>query len=334
MKILIVPDKFKGTATTQEVGEAIAHVLSRSHVVTTQPMADGGEGTLEVFGGANRTSEVVDPLNRIIEAPWRLEGKSAVIEMAQASGLHLVGGKQGNDPVNASTFGTGQLISKAIERGAEQILIGLGGSATTDGGYGALEALKPLARLRGIELNVACDVATGFIQAAETFAPQKGATPPQVKFLQNRLERLAQIYYEERKVDVTTLPMAGAAGGLAGALASVGGKLINGFEAVAENMGLLELIEETDLVITGEGEVNASSFDGKVVGGILQLAEETNTQAIVIAGQVHENIDLKVPLFTLIESVGKKLAFEDTHQAIKRTTEKAMSDWAETLSVD
>ncbi len=334
MKILIVPDKFKGTATTQEVSEAIAHVLSRSHVVKAQPMADGGEGTLEVFGGANRKSEVLDPLNRPIEAPWRLEGTFAVIEMAQASGLHLVGGKQGNDPINASTYGTGQLISKAIERGAEQILVGLGGSATTDGGFGALEALKPLGRLRGIELNVACDVTTGFIQAAEIFAPQKGATEPQVKFLHNRLERLGQIYYEERKVDVTTLPMAGAAGGLAGALASVGGNLINGFEAVAENMGLLELIEEADLVITGEGEVNESSFNGKVVGGVLQLAEETNTQAIVIAGQVHKNTELKVPVFTLIGSVGKKLAFEDTRQAIKRTTEKAMSDWAETLSGD
>ncbi|HJM28656.1 MAG: glycerate kinase [Acidimicrobiales bacterium] len=328
MKVLIVPDKFKGTATAREVTEAIAEVFSRSFEVETQPMADGGDGTLEVFGGGNRKSIVSGPLNKPVEASWRFEGTSAVIEMAQASGLHLIGGKENNDPVNASTNGTGELIAKAIERGAEEILIGLGGSATTDGGFGALEALKPLSRLHGVELNVACDVTTGFLEAAETFGPQKGATSTQVKFLQKRLERLAQIYYEERKVDVTKLAMAGAAGGLAGGLASVGANLINGFEAVAENVGLLELVEEADLVVTGEGEVNESSFNGKVVGGVLQLARETNTEAIVIAGQVSGNVDRSIPIFTLIECAGKELAYADTRQAIKKTAEKAVCDWA------
>lgn len=329
MNVLIVPDKFKGTSTATEVAEAIGQIFGKSHKVIIQPLADGGEGTLEAFGGGNRSSLVSDPLSRKIEASWRLEGKSAVIEMARASGLHLVGGREGNDPLNASTFGTGELIAKAIERGAEEILIGLGGSATTDGGFGALEALMPHGRLRGIEIIAACDVTTGFLESAEIFGPQKGASQTQVKFLQNRLERLAQIYHDERKVDITKLSMSGAAGGLAGGLASVGAKLINGFEAVAEKVGLLELIEETDLIVTGEGEVNESSFQGKVVGGVLQIAKETNTKSLVIAGQVAKDVSVPVPTFTLKECVGEKVAFEDTSQAILRTAEKAMSNWAE-----
>ena len=144
MRILIAPDKFKGTASAREVADAIGNALGHEHTLELQPMADGGEGTLEVFGGPNRISVVNDPLNASVEAPWRLHGDFAVIEMSKASGLMLVGGSKHNDPVAATTFGTGQLISTAIERGARRILVGAGGSATTDGGFGALEALQPL----------------------------------------------------------------------------------------------------------------------------------------------------------------------------------------------
>tara|TARA_B100000029_G_scaffold283314_2_gene277178 strand:+ start:180 stop:1178 length:999 start_codon:yes stop_codon:yes gene_type:complete len=328
MKVLVVPDKFKGTATAEEVGNAIASVFSRAHEIAIQPMADGGEGTLGVFGGPNRKSTVLDPLSRPVEAAWRLEGKSAVIEMAQASGLTLVDGKEGNDPINASTFGTGQLISKAIERGAESILVGLGGSATTDGGFGALEALKPHDRLRPVELNVACDVTTSFVDSARVFGPQKGASPPQIVFLEKRLERLAQLYFEERAVDVRKIPMSGSAGGLAGGLVSLGANLLNGFEAVAEKVGLLDLIEEADLVVTAEGEVNESTFNGKVVGGVLKLAEEMKTQALVIAGKVTGDIAQSLPIITLVQCVGEEMAYTDTQKAIVLTTEKAMSDWS------
>lgn len=327
MRILIAPDKFKGTASAREVAEAMGNALGHEHTLELQPMADGGEGTLEVFGGPNRISVVNDPLTAPVEAPWRLHGDFAVIEMSKASGLMLVGGSKHNDPVAATTFGTGQLISTAIERGARRILVGAGGSATTDGGFGALEALQPLQRIREVSITVACDVKTPFIKAAEVFGPQKGASPSEVKFLRRRLERLVQIYFEDRGVDVSTIEMAGAAGGLAGGLASVGATLVNGFEAVAETVDLLHSIEQADLVITGEGFVDASSFDGKVVGGILELARETNTPAFVIAGGWNPNISSTAPVYSLENEVGRKNAYEKTTQSIELTVKKAFSDW-------
>src|SRR5690606_17500378 len=149
-----------------------------------------------------------------------------VIEMAEASGLLLAGGRDGNDAVAASTAGTGELIVAALDAGARRIVVGVGGSATTDGGLAALRALHPLGRLKGVELLVACDVRTTFVDAAEVFAPQKGASPAQVALLRRRLERLAQVYLDEHGVDVTELAGAGAAGGLAGGLAAAGARLV------------------------------------------------------------------------------------------------------------
>ena len=146
-------------------------------------MSDGGEGLLDVLGGANRTTIVTGPLGRPVEAAWRFEHRTAVIEMARASGLALAGGAEGNDPLAATTAGTGELIARAVEQGARRIIVGLGGSATTDGGLGAVEALPSPARLRTVELEVACDVRTRFVDAAAVFAPQKGAGPAQVDLL-------------------------------------------------------------------------------------------------------------------------------------------------------
>src|SRR5690606_36055176 len=145
-------------------------------------------------GGANRTTTVTGPLGEPVDAAWRLDGRTAVIEMARAAGLDLVGGPEGNDPVAASTAGVGEAIGAALDAGARRVIVGVGGSATTDGGLAALRALHPLARLRGVELLVACDVRTPFLDAAPVFAPQKGATPAQVELLRRRLERLAQVY--------------------------------------------------------------------------------------------------------------------------------------------
>ena len=137
-----------------------------------------------------------------MEAGWRLHRRRAVIEMAAASGLELAGGAEGNDPVAATTTGTGELIAAAVESGATRVLVAVGGSATTDGGLGALRALSPLPRLRGVELVVACDVRTAFVDAAGVFGPQKGATPAQVRLLTARLERLADVYLHDHGVDV------------------------------------------------------------------------------------------------------------------------------------
>ena len=153
-------------------------------------MSDGGEGSIDALGGPNRTMTVTGPLGDLVEAPWRFAHDRAVIEMAAASGLTLAGGGEGNDAMAASTYGTGELIAMAVESGARRVLVGVGGSATTDGGLGALRALFPPARYRAIELVVATDVRTKFVDAAAVFAPQKGATPSQVELLRRRLERL------------------------------------------------------------------------------------------------------------------------------------------------
>src|SRR5688572_4337957 len=263
-------------------------------------MADGGEGTLDALGGANRVSTVTGPLGDPVQARWRLDAPTAVIEMAAASGLELVGGAEGNDPVAASTTGTGELIVAALDAGARRVIVGLGGSATTDGGLGALRAIHPLGRLKGIELIVACDSRVGFLDAATVFATQKGATAAQVELLRRRLERLAQVYLDEHGVDVLALEGAGAAGGLGGGLAAAGGRLVSGFDLVAEEVGLDEAIEGADLVITGEGFLDEQSFEGKVVGGVAALADALDVPVVVIAGQVYEPLPTSIDAVSLV----------------------------------
>ena len=287
MRVVAAPDKFRGTATAPQVATAIARAAARVGWECNEvPLADGGEGTLDAFGGANRTTLVTGPLGDPVSAGWRLANRVAVIEMAQASGLDLVGGAEGNDPIAASTYGTGELIASALDAGARRIIVGVGGSATTDGGLGALRAIYPLPRLRGLELLVACDVRTTFLDAATVFAAQKGASSAQVRLLRRRLERLAQVYRDEHGVDVLGLEGAGAAGGLAGGLAAAGATLVEGFELIADEVGLDDQLEGADLVITGEGFLDEQSFDGKVVGGVLDRAAALGVPAVVIAGQV------------------------------------------------
>src|SRR5687767_8813088 len=178
VRVIAAPDKFRGTATAAAVAAAIARGARRAGIDCDEvPVADGGEGTLEALGGSNRTTLVTGPLGDPVTAGWRLSGNVAVIEMALASGLAVVpGGAEGNDPIAASTSGTGELVAEAVEAGARRVIVGMGGSATTDGGFGALRAMYPLQRLRGVELVAACDVRTRFVDAAEVFAPQKGAS--------------------------------------------------------------------------------------------------------------------------------------------------------------
>ena len=291
MRVLAAVDKFRGTATAAEVARAVGHACwELGHDCDEAPVADGGEGTLDVLGGPNRSSIVTGPLGDPVDAPWRFHRGTAVIEMARASGLALVGGVGGNDAVAASTTGTGELIDRALDLGAERIIVCLGGSATTDGGLGAVRAIHAPARLRAVELVVACDVRTRFTDAALVFAPQKGAGPAQVRMLTNRLERLVQMYRETYGVDVSELPGAGAAGGLAGGLAALGAELVPGFDLVAEEVGLFERVAAADLVITGEGHIDAQSFEGKVVGGVLDLAVHHGVAAAAIAGEVDSDL--------------------------------------------
>lgn len=286
-RLIAAPDKFKGTASAADIAAAVCRAAEAAGWdAAPLPMADGGEGTLAALGGANRSTVVTNPLGDPVTAGWRLDGNTAVIEMAQASGLQLVGGAGGNDALAASTYGTGELIEAALERGARRIIVCVGGSATTDGGFGALRALLPGHRLRGTELVVACDVRTRFCDAAEVFGPQKGATPAEVKLLRRRLERLADMYAVEHGVDVADLPGSGAAGGLAGGLAAIGARLVEGFEVVATETHVAELIDGADLVVTGEGLLDTESFNGKVVGGVCELAERLGVPVVAVAGAV------------------------------------------------
>ncbi|MGI9578905.1 MAG: glycerate kinase [Microthrixaceae bacterium] len=312
MRILVAPDKFRGTLSAAQAATALsAGLLREGHEVLEMPLADGGEGTLDVLGGANRSTVVSNPLGDPVEAQWRLAKRVAVIEMSRASGLSLVGGAEGNDAVAASTHGTGELITSAMEHGAKQVIVGVGGSATTDGGLGALRAMYPLERLKGVEMTVACDVAVGFVDAARTFGPQKGATEAQVELLERRLERLAGVYLEDHGVDVLELDGAGAAGGLAGGLAAVGAELVSGFDLVAEHLGLDVALEGVDAVVTGEGFLDAESFDGKVVGGVLDAALHSGTPVVAVVGQAFDDAADHVPTVSLTERFGMEQALGD-----------------------
>jgi glycerate 2-kinase len=252
------------------------------------PLADGGEGTLDALvaarGGSRRTTRVTGPLGDPVDAEWGvLPGGIAVIEMAQASGLALVEGR--NDPLRASTRGTGELIDAVRRSGFRRVVVAVGGSATTDGGLAAVEAVGW--SLQGIDVTVACDVDTSFEDAARVYGPQKGATDAQVSLLTRRLARLADEYRARTGVDVASLVGAGAAGGLAGGLAAIGARLVPGFEAVAETVGLETALEGATLAVTGEGKLDGSSLAGKVVGGVLAWAEDLGVPKVaVVAGQV------------------------------------------------
>lgn len=312
MRVLAAVDKFKGTATAAQVAAAIGHACwELGHECVEQPVADGGEGTLEALGGANRTSIVTGPLGDAVQAEWRLHRGTAVIEMARASGLTLVGGAAGNDAMAATTTGTGELIDQALDLGAKKIVVCLGGSATTDGGLGCVRAITAPHRLRSVQLLVACDVQTLFTDAAPVFAPQKGASPAQVDMLRGRLERLAQMYQQQYGVDVRALPGTGAAGGLAGGLVALGGRLLPGFDLVADEVDLHDHISAADVVITGEGYLDEQSFDGKVIGGIQALCRSADRPLAAIVGDSAPGVRERIRHRSLTHEFGLERAMRE-----------------------
>ncbi len=326
--VVLAFDKFRGTATSVALAEsAAAAARSAGWEPIVVPLADGGEGTLDVLGGPNKTTRVIGPLGDPVEAPWRLEGRDAFIEMAAASGLQLVGGANGNDPLEASTVGTGQLIATAVELGAKTVHVFLGGSATTDGGLGAIRALENTARMREIDLVIGCDVETRFTDAARVFGPQKGATRAQVELLTRRLERLVGLYRDEFDVDVSDLVGGGAAGGLAGGLCAIGGRLQSGFEILAEKADLDVHLGEAALCVTGEGKLDRQSFDGKVVGGIVTWCREFGVPAAAVVGVVTEDAT-PPPELTVRSLVGRY----GTDRALGETVELVAAEVAEILA--
>src|SRR5918997_3818088 len=318
--VVAAPDTFRGTAAAAKVAAAVGRAATAAGwTVDEVPLADGGEGTLDVLGGPNRSTTVTGPLGDPVVAPWRFAGRSAVVEMARASGLELVGGPGRNDPVAATSSGTGELVSAAVDAGCRRIVVGVGGSASTDGGLGAVRALEPLARLRGVDLVVACDVRTRFVDAAPVFAPQKGASAAQVELLRRRLERLADVYLRSYGVDVRDMEGSGAAGGLAGGLAAAGARLGPGLDLVADEVDLPDRLDGADLVVTGEGFLDEQSFEGKVVGGVATLAAAGGGPVLAVVGQVLDGVALPagVEVVSLVDAVGEERATGDTAAAVQ-----------------
>jgi glycerate kinase len=287
VRALVCPDSFKGTLSAVEVAAAIgAGIEEAGDTVDLCPAADGGEGTAETvraaIGGEARTAAVHDPLGRPIEAEFALveDGQTAVVDTAAASGLPLVAPAERNAEA-ASTYGTGELIAAAVEAGARRVLLAAGGSATTDGGVGAIEALRPRG-LGDAVLVVLCDVTTRFEDAARVFGPQKGADAAAVDRLTKRLQGIAG----ELPRDPRGLPMTGCAGGLSGGLwAAFGAELRGGAEFVLELLGFAERLAAADVVVTGEGRIDSQSLEGKIVGRIAEACVAADKPLHAIVGQ-------------------------------------------------
>ena len=325
MKVIVAPDKFKGSLSAPQAALAIARGVARAAPgasIDLVPMADGGEGTVEALveatGGHYREALVTGPLGgRVLARYGRLgDERTAVIEMAAASGLVLVPSDR-RDAWNASTFGTGELIRAAVEGGAVALIVGIGGSATNDGGAGMAQALGyrlldgegvdlshgggPLGRLdrivrpdvdplRGVSVAVACDVDNplcGPRGASRVYGPQKGASPDQIEELDRNLDRLARVIRRDLGVEVADRPGSGAAGGLgAGMMAFARGTLGPGVGLVVEAVKLADRLRGADLCLTAEGAIDGSSAFGKTAVGVSRLARSFGCPTLALAGSI------------------------------------------------
>ena len=331
MKIVIAPDSFKESLSAKQVAQSIAKgigkVIPEAEIVQI-PVSDGGEGLLdaliEPLGGEIISVEVKDPLLRNIHAAFGIleDKKTGIIEMATASGLELLTESEKN-PLITSTFGTGQLIKEALDRGCSIIIIGLGGSATNDGGIGMIKALGGkflnkkreeigdggggLDKLYSIDLSnfdqriaqceiiAACDVSnplTGINGASLVYGAQKGGSPQELEQLDRNLSHYASVIRSGIGIDIDTPAGAGAAGGLGAALLGFfNAKLISGIDLIIESLELERHVKDADLVITGEGKIDGQTLQGKTVLGVAAIAKKHNVPVIAIAGKVGDGID-------------------------------------------
>ncbi len=303
-RFLVAPDSFKGTFDATAVADAIATGIEAGGGTTERcPVADGGEGTMEVLlaalGGEQRTASAHDPLRRPIEASFGLfgDGETAMVEVAQASGLPLLAPEE-RDPERADTFGTGELIAAAIAAGARRVLVAAGGSATTDGGRGAIEALEEKGALGAAPLEVLCDVRTPFEDAARLFAPQKGAGPEAVERLSHHLEAFAT----ELPRDPRGLPMGGCAGGLSGGLWAHGAELRSGADLVLDVLGFDDRLPRADAVVSGEGRFDSQSLSGKIVGAIAARCAAAGKPLHLIVGENALESDPPAAVSSIVEA--------------------------------
>lgn len=331
MKVVIAPDSFKESMSAKEVCDCaergILSIFPEWEIVKV-PMADGGEGTLESLidatNGKIYNEETLNPIGEKIISRYGILGNKniAIIEMASTSGIELIP-KEKRDPYITTTYGTGQLMLKALDHDVERIILGIGGSATTDGGAGMLQALGAklmdengreigfggfelgkLAkidfsnldeRLRKVEILVACDVSnplTGKNGSAYVFGPQKGATPQMVEVLDNNLLHYSKIVKRDLNMEINNIPGAGAAGGLGAGLLTLGGILKKGVEIVIDTVDLEEKLKDADLVITGEGGMDKQTIYGKTPFGVAELAKKYNIPVIGIAGNLGNGYEI------------------------------------------
>lgn len=330
--IVLAPDSFKESMTAKEVCEAMERGIKKVNNKITcihVPMADGGEGTMQSLvdatNGEVHSLNVVGPLGNEVEAKYGIlgDGETGILEMASASGIHLVP-KEKRNPLITTTYGTGQLIKACLDHGVKRLLIGIGGSATNDGGIGVIQALggklldkagkemgygggelSKLARidltnfdrrLKDVIIEVACDVTNplcGERGASRVFGPQKGATPEMIEILDKNLKHYAEIIEEQLGIDVINIPGAGAAGGLgAGLMTFINGTLKKGIEMVIQYAELEEKIKGADMVWTGEGSIDFQTQFGKTPLGVATIAKKYNKPVIAMAGKVGEDIDM------------------------------------------
>jgi len=370
MKIVIAPQSFKGSLVAGEVARAIARGIKRVLTdveITMLPMADGGEGTVEALVYATHgkivATEVTGPLGEKVSAKWGIlgDGVCAVVEMAAASGLTLVPPEKLN-PLVATTYGTGELLRAVLDAGCRRLIVGIGGSATNDGGAGMVQALgvrlldecdkelprggAALARLSRIDTSgldhrlarwqviVACDVTNplcGTQGASRVYGPQKGATEEMCRQLDGALANYAMIIKRDLGISVMDIPGAGAAGGLgAGLVAFLGAKLVPGIEIVSEAVGLTDHLKEAALVFTGEGRIDPQTLFGKTVAGVAEKAKAFGVPVIAIVGGLAGNYEkvyqqgIDVALSIAPGPISLKKSMNDAERLVADAAERAL----------
>jgi len=327
--ILLIPDSFKGTMSSEEICSIMDRAIKNHYpdaVVKQIPVADGGEGSVDAFlqalGGEKRLLTVQGPFGNPMKSFYGVVKKStAVIEMAACAGLPLVGDDL--SPDRTTTYGVGQLILAAAKSGCKEIIVGLGGSATNDGGCGAAAACGVLFKdekgnefiptggtlhkvasidcsgldkaLDGVSIITMCDIDNPFYGtkgAAYIFGPQKGANPDMVKTLNANLESLAEVIKKDCNLDVQAIPGSGAAGGMGGGMAAFFGSTLQmGIETVLDTVNFGKLLEKADLVLTGEGKIDSQSLRGKVVIGVARRAKKANVPVVAVVGDISDDVD-------------------------------------------
>jgi glycerate kinase len=316
MKIIVAPDSYKGCLTAREVAGSIGHAIREScpdAEIITIPLADGGEGTVEILsealGGKIQTATVTDPLGRKVQAKYAVKGDTAIIEVAEACGMRLLR-KEELNPLKASTRGVGELLNAARESGANHLIIGLGGTATCDGGEGMMTVPGIREALKGARIELLSDVDnpfTGKDGAARVFAPQKGASKADINILERRLTQIAQRILKETGRDITALPGAGAAGGLGGALAGwFGATITSGIDRILDLVHFDEQKKGADLIITGEGRSDLQTLHGKVPMGVLRRAG--GIPVTLVSGSIENSAELLAAGFSrLIEVTPREM---------------------------